>query len=403
VRRLSRLEREAAIVMAASSVANVATYAYHLVISRHLGPARYGIVGAVLGVLVILALPAAGLQYSVARRTAAGDDGAASVRGALRLSLTVGVGLALLIAVSTPVSSGFLQTGVGPLLWLAAAIPGVVVAPVLLGYVQGRRQFGWLVASMLTLAATRLLGAVVVAVTGAGETAAVLAITMSTVLALGVVMLGTRDVLRPGPLPAGLVAEVGHTIVPFFGLALLAGMDVVFARHYLSETASGYYVAASVAGKIVLWAPAAVNLVAFPEFAAGGPDGAAALRRALALVAVVCTAALGAVTIFREQLIGTLFGSRFLPATNVVFVVAVAMSCLALIQVLATWSIARGDRLIGAILGAGTVAAAVLFVAFHDSPLEVAEALAMAIVATLAVVALRVVTDRERTAAPSPQ
>jgi O-antigen/teichoic acid export membrane protein len=394
VRGLSRLEREATVVLGATSAANVASYAYHLVISRHLGPSRYGVVGAVLGALVILALPAAGLQYAVARRTAAGGDGVEVARGAMRLALRVGVGLGVVVALGAPVASTFLQTGVGPIIGLAVAIPAAVVTPVLLGYLQGRRRFGWLVASILTLAVGRLAGAGIVAVVGGGETAAVAAITVATLLACAVTVLGTREVVRPGPLPVGLVAEIGHTIVPFLGLALLAGMDVVFARHYLAGATSGYYVAASVAGKIVLWAPAAVSLVAFPEFAAAEVVNTAVLRRALALVALVCTAALAGVVLFRDQLIGALFGSRFLPATDVVLVVALAMTGLALVQVLVTWSIARGDRAIGPILGAGTLAAALLFVRFHQTPLVIATDLAVAVLGTLGVIGVRIAGRR---------
>jgi O-antigen/teichoic acid export membrane protein len=206
---------------------------------------------------------------------------------------------------------------------------------------------------------------------GAGVTGGIAVLMISGYLSLAVAVVGGRMPLRLAR-SRRLVREIGWAALPFAAVGAIGGLDVVLARHYLPARAAGYYVAAAVAGKIVLWAPAAVGLVAFPEFASEPHSALATLRRALLLVSAICVAALVVTLVFQRQVIGLLFGDRFLPAADVIVVMASAMTLLALVQVVAMWAIARSDRSVGMLAAFGVPTLIVLVAVFHGSTRVVA-------------------------------
>jgi O-antigen/teichoic acid export membrane protein len=369
-----RFERDSAMVMGGAMVANASTYLYHVILSRHLGPASYGALGAVLGLAVLPAVPSSGLQFTVARRVATDGegDGSTAVAAALRLSMLAGLGLAALVLMGAWPLAHFLRTSPAAIAWLAVWLVPLVAAPVLLGALQGRRLFGTFAISAAVLGLGRIVGAAVVSVVGGGVTAAVVVMTVSAALSTAVAARAVRPAIRGvrAAMSPGLVREIGRATAPFVGLAAMAGIDVVLARRFLSPREAGYYVAAAVAGKIVFWAPASIAVVAFPEFASGSDDRH--LGRALLAVAAVCAAAVAGILVLREQVIGGLFGSEFLPASDVVFIVAAAMAGLAIVQVLATWGVAHQLPRIGPTLIGGAVLLAALIAASHGSARAIA-------------------------------
>lgn len=369
MKAITRLERDAGIVFLGTMIANAGSYAFHVVLSRHLGPPSYGVLGAVVAIATAVAIPAAGLQYTVARRVAIGDEDAA--RAGLRLGIGVGLVLTMVTVLTLPVLPRFLHTSSAPLAWLALGMIPFGALPAFTGVLQGRRHFGALATTLCVVGLGRALGAVLVALLGLGVAAGVAVMSLSTLAAVAVAgwSVGPLRGLATG---VSLRAEVLRTAVPFLAVATVSSLDVVLARHYLAPTAAGQYAAASIAGKIMLWAPAAVAVTTFPHFADRANDARATLARALRMLAAICSAALVGTVILREPLIGTVFGARYLPAADVIVIVAVAMTALAIVHVLATFAVARGTYFIGPALLAGPVVLVAATVLRHGSPRAVA-------------------------------
>ena len=394
---ISRFERDAALVVVGTSVANVASYGYHVLVSRNLGPTDYGATAAILGIGVVASIPAAAMQYAVARRVADGDDdgGRTATGGALRLGLTAGALVAVLIALTSPVLATFLETHTAPLLWAGAWMVPLAASPSLLGRIQGQRRFAALAVCITVAGVARMAGAAIVVLGDFGVSGAVAAMAGATLITtlLAFALCGVDA--RPSAMPPGLLREIAHTTLPLAAFSTIAAMDVVLARHYLSPRQSGFYAAASVAGKIVLWAPAAVAMTAFPEFASPTGDPRV-LGRAIRLAGAICAVAVLATVLGKRLLIGGIFGNTFLPAADVVLLVALAMSALAILQVVTMWAVAQRLYVVGPVLLAGAVAIAGLLATFNGSPRAVGVDLLVGIPALLAVV--WVVTVRARPA-----
>ena len=72
------------------------------------------------------------------------------------------------------------------------------------------------------------------------------------------------------------VREVALSTLALAGFWVLASMDTVLARHFLPATESGRYTAASVAGRIALFATGSIATLALPRLSLGAGRSAEA-------------------------------------------------------------------------------------------------------------------------------
>lgn len=395
----SWLARDSVVVFAAMSLTNLAAYGYHVLLSRSLGPARYGTLGALLALGIVASVPSAGLQYAVARRVALdpGGDGLTSARGAATFAGGASLLGFLAVLAGSPLIARFLHADVQSVLWLGAWLIPLALTPVFLGYLQGLRRFWWLSGAVLAVGVTRVGLAALVSAGGFGIAGGVAAMALASLASVLVALPACRGILRASHLPRGLGREITSNALPFLSLSIIAALDVVLARHYLDASQAGYYAAAAIAGKIVLWAPAALAMVAFPDFATSSP-GDPALRRTIALAGSVCLTALAGMEIFQRPLVGGLFGSEFLPSSGVLALIALAMTCLAIVQVQVTWAIGHRFRRITLALGCSVAMLGALLVVFHGSPRVIATDLLITCSTLLAVTTLIVRQEVRRVA-----
>src|SRR6476661_7086650 len=101
------------------AVMNVTTYAFTILAARLLGPAEYGALAAVMGLLLVLNVLSLGLQATGARRvSAAPEDRPKIEREVLRTGYLTAAALGLLALAATPVVTATLNLDS----WVAAAL-----------------------------------------------------------------------------------------------------------------------------------------------------------------------------------------------------------------------------------------------------------------------------------------
>ncbi|MDE2572910.1 MAG: hypothetical protein KGM44_10380, partial [bacterium] len=112
----------------------------------------------------------------------------------------------------------------------------------------------------------------------------------------------------------------------------LLSVDVVLARHYLPPHQVGYYAAASLAGRAILFAMGFLPGVVIPKASAlhaRGEHAGGVLARALALTGAASLAALLVVAVVPTLIVRIVAGSQYLPAAHYVLPYALAMVFLA--------------------------------------------------------------------------
>lgn len=368
----------------ATAVGHGLSYAFSLVLSRALGPADFGALGALLGIGVVAAVPSTALQTQVARFAAVAPGEAVTRRG-YRLSWWIGFGQgAALVALALPITALLrLESGLAVLMLGAGLLPVSVIAA-RQGTLLGRGAFGLLAVTVVVVPALRLVGAGVAAASGMGVTGALGMQAVASWAGLIAVVWLVRPVAgratgpetdqEPGTgrTPAGpRLAGVMTSCASLLGLYVLANVDVLLARVFLTDADSGLYAVGALGAKIMFWGSQFVALLIFPGVARGAGGrrlvlGAGAIVAGIGVAATVASAPLAA------PAVNLVVGSAYGDAAAVVPWFVVLGTLFALVQLMTYAAVAAGDHRVSALLWV-TVVAQVVVVALmaHDSILEI--------------------------------
>jgi O-antigen/teichoic acid export membrane protein len=350
---------KAAGLAAATLVNNGIQLVFTVVFTRLLGATGYGTLAALISAFLILLVAGQSVQVAAAREAALDQLGhPEAVRATLRAwTHRVLLGLVVATVVSVLLRGQIAAAiGVHEAPWGAAAILPTGVLWMLIslqrGALQGLRAYGPVGASIVLEGLGRLLCALLLVGAGLGVTGAML----GTPMAFALVAIGLEVALhrRVGPVrPAGAVRSlrglIGDGWVGILGLFLLAtlqNVDVIVAKHQLSDAAAGSYAAAAVAAKSVVWVAIGIGLHLLPEAtrrAAAGLDPRPVLLRALAILVVIAAPALLIFAAVPDLLLRLAFGEGLTQASGALLLLGSAMTLLAVAYLSVQYMVALGE------------------------------------------------------------
>jgi len=334
------------LVGVATLVGNGAAYLLSMVAARILNQADFGALGALLGLLVILATLGISIAALAARRVATANSDRAQVEEQLmRLSIFVGamvivagIVVAWPIGVIFTIPTAAVATGIGSLGF-------VIIGSAAMGIAQGREEHTRLSLAFIANGGSRALGGII----------GVLALASVTGVGIGVFIgcavgafISYRLVRRPGWKPfgtkvgAGMGVELGHVVHALMVLFTLTNVDILLARFFLTEDQSGQYAVGVLLAKIAFFLPNAIVIVLFPKMSAE------ASRRTV-YIATGLTAVVGAVIttgafLFGDLVVRILGGEQYLSMGPLIWLFALEGSAFALVQVLLYARLAAQDR-----------------------------------------------------------
>jgi O-antigen/teichoic acid export membrane protein len=342
----------AGLLFVAIAFMNVCSFVFHVAASRLLQPQAYGALGALVAMMFFLVVPANALQAaivaSVARRHPPGDTAPISLRHLTLVTGGIGLGVFCLGALLSPIINDFLHLHsliavVLLSLLLLPSLVSIVVRSVLIG--QG--YFRPAAVSIAIAAATRVITTLLLIQIGMGVAGAVAGTVVSEVLGLLVLARHVRaGWIRDNNAPAVTVShrDVAAGMVAFTGFWLFIGLDAFLARHFLSAQASGFYAAASTAGRAALFLPQAVSLIALPRFAETHrerPQALTVLNHSLTIVAILGALTTLGLTICSHIVIRLLFGSAYSASGTIVGELAGASALMGAANVLMHFHLAQ--------------------------------------------------------------
>ena len=376
----------------ATAGVNVSNFVFHVVISRQLGPAHYGAVGAILSILGLLAVPVGAAQLAVTQAviTHSHNDESFSLRRLTYRALFMGFLAMAALAASSPLIDGFLHLNSPvPILWVSAWIPLATVGSVVQGALIGEFKFRpAAIASFVGGGPIRLVAGVLMVALGFGVTGAIMATIVAQVFSTGWLLFSARHELQRGP---ELVVvrtsrrDMALSITAIGSYTALLGVDTFLARHFFAASTAGQYAAGAVAAHIALFVPGAIITIAFPHWASG--KGVEASSRRALVQALKATAVLGTLTalflaIFPGFVIHVIFGSSYNRAIGIIGVLAFASAVIGLTSLFIYLHLARRSLVaLAPWLGVGLATA--LIALFHQTMLTVAFIMLLVSVLTL--------------------
>lgn len=344
--RRDSLASHTVLVAGALGIAQIAAYAVSVVAARALGPDGFGVLAALLGILLIGSVLAMGIQAVAARRLVQVDpasrDGAA--RSMLRDGLIGGGAVALGTLAMSPLLVWLLRLdGWGALLLAAATLIPITWAGAQYGVAQGRESYGRLATVYAIVGLGRGIGGVV----GALVTGSPLG-TMAG-LALGTAAGAVVGRIVVAPLAAaprerleGFFGESAHATHALLALFVLTNIDVLLARALLTADEAGIYGVGAVIAKVAFWLPQFVGVVAFPRFAD-------ARRGRATVISLLAVAMIGALVVAGTALLPGLVvafvgGAAYVSLVPLAWLFAAIGATFALAQALLLTRLAIDDR-----------------------------------------------------------
>jgi O-antigen/teichoic acid export membrane protein len=334
------------LVGAATLIGNGAAYLLSMVSARILNRADFGALGALLGLLVILATLGISTQALAARRVATAVNDREQVEEQLiRLSIFLGFGVIVGgIAVAWPIGMIFTI----PALAVAMGIGSlgfVIVGSAAMGIAQGREEHTRLSLAFIANGGSRAVGGIIGVVLLASVTGVGIGIFIGCAAGAVIAYLLVR---RPEWKPfgtkvgAGIGVELGHVVHALMVLFTLTNVDVLLARFFLTEDQSGQYAVGVLLAKIAFFLPNAIVIVLFPKMSAEE-------SRRTVYIATGLTAIVGAFITASAFLLGDLVarilgGQQYASMGDVIWLFALEGSAFALVQVLLYARLAAQDR-----------------------------------------------------------
>jgi O-antigen/teichoic acid export membrane protein len=379
-----RLVRNNSIYFAGTFVAGVGGYAYHFLTARFLGPAAYGAVASAIAALYLLTLPAPVMQ-TVAMRfaslAAARNDSGRIRQLLVRVSvvnLAVGAVIAALLLLLGPAAARYLQIADPRIAYvLAPATMAALLVAGNRGVIQGMQRFVALSVNVLLDSVTRVVVAVAAIAAGAGALGAVTAVVVGPALAYAqsfVLLSNPNRAAADNSLSFGDLGKyAASAAVGVMGVTFLFNADVILAKHYLSPASAGIYAAGSVLARVVYFLGLTVAGVMFPAVATLHARDEAHFH-----VVDVSLLFMGGVTVAFVAVYGLVpglvlipFGSSFAPVRPLLGLFALALSLLAIANLLVNYFLSLNSlRFVPPLVGA-CILEVVLITLFHRDPGQV--------------------------------
>ncbi len=387
----NRTVQQGLVLLAANTMGNVLQYVFHAFVSRATGPGDYGVFTSLLALYVIVSVPAGIAQtvvtQYVSRFRALNETSKVAglfVDSLKYLSLAGVVVFVLVAAASVPIASFLNVPSPLPVVAMASIFLVAGGSTVVGGTLQGLQRFFVISANGVLVPIFRLIGGVVLISLGWGAAGALGASTISTFLAVMVGLFFVRDILRMKYEPHGLALSAlswyaGVVLLGTLAYTVLTNIDLIVVKHFFSPEEAGYYSAASVLGKIILFFPAAVSTLMFPKTSqrfALGQNASDIARQSVLVIVGLCGFAAAVLAFFPSLAVHLLFGNQFDGSISLVGLYGATMGLYALVQLLMTFYISQEEARFVWLLASVTVGLAFVLAVFHVSLVQVILSLA---------------------------
>jgi O-antigen/teichoic acid export membrane protein len=366
---------------AATMAANLVAVVFTVIFTRMLGADGYGSLAALLNLTIILFVPGSALQVAAARegtlgRLGRGGELAGTLRRWTRHIMIVLAVVAVAAAVAREPLAAALNVEQE---WAAAAVPVTGVLWLLLclqrGLLQSARAYKAVGLSVVLEALGRLAVSLTFVGLGAGVTGAYLGTLASLAVAASVVGFVLRRRLGP-PTPGArqhpLRAVARDAALPIAVLTVVAALqnvDVIMAKHVLSDSVAGVYAATTVAAKAVVWIAVGLGFWVLPEAtrrAATGADPRAVLARGLGVIGAISACALIVFATVPALLLRTAFGAEYETGETVLLTLGAAYALLAAAYIGVQFLLGLRHRWFAAALGLVALVEPVLLASADD-------------------------------------
>lgn len=356
--RSEGLFKHSTLLLAATLIGSFFNLLFHVVMGRLLEPAEYGVLAAMLGIVLIASMPMdavrTALAHFAARFWQEGRPGAVKrlawdwCRKIAWPALAI---MALGIVFSGQIAAFFHIGSPVPVILTSVVLAGSLFMPLLLGALLGVQAFISMSVAQHSWGVVRLLvGLMLVYAISATATWGIVAqgLGVATTVVLGVLAL--KRIIRtdsdPAHVAVGVESYFVQSLFVLAGFAVLMNADVLLVKRFFEPEQAGLFARAGAIGRIMVFLTTPIGMALFPKVAsAGAVDGRdwRNLLYAILYAAVLLAGAATVCSLVPWLPLWIIYGDRTPDATMIMLVRAMAwaMAPLGVIYVLLNFEIAQ--------------------------------------------------------------
>jgi O-antigen/teichoic acid export membrane protein len=346
--------RQSGWMMMAGVGSGALMYLVHPIVARELPKGEYGVFTTLLQVVALMGIPAVGLQPVIAQQAAAAitDEQqrvvASEFRGVFRGIFVIWLAMAVLVGVFWHQALAGLKIQNSAALGMAVIIGlASMWNPLIAGILQGRQNFFWLGWTNILNGVARFgLTCLIILIFHGWAAGAMAAVLLGMAASGGTALWQIRDVWK---IPTVRVAWRNwlRRVVPLtlgLGAAMfMLSADMIFTQEFFPREQTGFYAAAGMVGRALIFFTQPLTLVMFPKLARSAATGEKSNALLLALGATILAGSVAAIgcTLFPSLPLLVVGGKSFLVVAPLVPWFAWCMLPLTLSNVLISSLMAR--------------------------------------------------------------
>jgi len=353
----SKFARASAWLFFGTLATGTLAYVFQILMGRMLSPHEYGLFSAMMGLFALLAAPSSTLMMVISRKVsqyrAEHDDGSIThfyywinIRSAIFGGLVFGVFLLF-----APQIQLYMKTAsIMPVYLLGILVVTTFLPIINNAFLQGIQSFVWLSASGSLWALLKIIFSFALVFLGLGVSGALGGTILAALFGWFISYYGLYQqfsVGRDKPYRAQHLTFKPMLPVLFANVAF-AGMtqlDIVLVNYYFSAQETGFYAAASILGKAVMYLSGATAMALFPmvaELHARSESSLHLLLQAVGLTTLLSGTGAIFYFLFGEAIIVLFYGEEYRSAGTILKFYGFAILPMALVMVVEHFLIAKG-------------------------------------------------------------
>ncbi|MBS3150049.1 oligosaccharide flippase family protein [Candidatus Woesearchaeota archaeon] len=375
-------------IFVCSLITNAAGYFFHFFVGRILGPASYGVLGALLTILYIINVPFNTIQTTIANFTSQliANNNREAIKRLLTSSLKKIFIYSLIIFIIYILFSkfiaNFLKIDEISLIVLSGFLFIVsLLLAVTWGIMQGLQFFKSLGYSMIIQGFVKLTFGLVLVLIGFAVKGAMFAIILSYLIPFLLTLITLRLYIGKGEKMYKTRDIFDYSIpvlIAMMSITLMFSLDIFLVKHFFNNIEAGYYAALAMLGKVVYFGSISIVYVMFPkviELNSKKIGTRNILLKSLLIVFLFCFVSVLFYYFFPGFTVNLLFGKEYLNIVPLLGKFAVFMSLLSLIYVLIFYNLSLRKKSFIYILLLFNIIEIVLLYIYHQSISQVVNVL----------------------------
>lgn len=332
---------------------NIFNYLFQISMAKLLGPAEFSAFAVLMSFIYIFGIPSEAIQTVVARYTS--KFNAKKKTGkikdffyrSMKKGFLISLGIFFIFIIVSFFVSGLLGIPVSLLVITGLFIVYSFTIPVARGVLQGKKKFFAMGGNLVIESVVKFVFSIILVLIGFKVYGAIGSIIIGSMAAFFIVFFSLKDVLKSRRAKENFRGIFSYNIPVLIGMTsiiLIYSLDVIIARFFFSPEISGKYAFVSLIAKSILFASFAIGKAMFPissERFERKTETSSLFKKSILLTSVISIAALVFFLFFPEFVIKviSLFDTRYLDASNVLFILGLGFSFAAFSYILILYNI----------------------------------------------------------------